>query len=74
MFCHESSPNILLSTYSLAATLVEGADCGVKLFDRQRHGGQQRGGKSSPMAFVVFLYAKKLIYSLAGSVRVGDAR
>lgn len=74
VFCHIVSPNFLLSTYSLTATLVEGADRGVKLFDRQRHGGQQRGGKSSPMAFVVCLYAKKLMYSLAGRLRLGDAR
>jgi hypothetical protein len=74
VFSHKSSSDIPLSTYSLATTLVEGADCGVKLFDRQRHGGQQRGGKSSPMAFVVCLYAKKLIYSLVGRVRLRDAR
>jgi hypothetical protein len=70
-----NTPSLRLpNTYSLAATLVEGADRSVKLFDGERHGGQQRGGKSSPLAFVVCLYAKKLSSSLLGIVRVGDAQ
>jgi hypothetical protein len=37
----------LMDTYSIAAALIEGADRGVKLFDRERHGGQESGGNSS---------------------------
>ena len=37
-------------TYCVTAALVEGAHCGVELFDGQRHGGLQRGGVSSRSA------------------------
>ena len=40
-------------TYCLAAALVEGAHCGVKLVDGERHGGQQRGGGALPVSLAV---------------------
>jgi hypothetical protein len=48
------------NTYGFATALVEGADCGVELFDRERHRERLRSGKSSQSAFVVVLYPKKL--------------
>jgi hypothetical protein len=50
MFEHITLPRSRRRTYSLAATFIEGAHCGVELFNGQRHGGLQRGGKSSQSA------------------------
>jgi hypothetical protein len=61
-------------TYALAATLVEGAHCGVELVNRERHGGQQRGGKSSQSASVVWLYPEELVYSVGQRAGVVYAR